>query len=58
MSVLPTPALLAPPRSLPHSVRVADYRTDVTARLRVACAHLPPAGFAALVEDICAIKGR
>lgn len=48
-------ALLGAPSS---SVRMADCRADVTARLHGVCSHLPPAVFAEVVEEICALKLR
>ena len=45
-------------RHLAPEVRLARLTADVAARLRPACAAMPPARFDALVQDIVRLKLR
>ena len=55
----PTPAYTpAVDRHLAPAARLAHLTADVAARLRPVCAAMPPADFAALVEDIARLKLR
>jgi hypothetical protein len=45
-------------RHLAPEVRLARLTADIAARLRPACAAMPPATFDALVEDIARLKLR
>ena len=45
-------------RHLAPEVRLARLTDDIAARLRPACAAMPPAAFDALVEDIARLKLR
>jgi hypothetical protein len=55
----PTPAYTpAVDRHLALEVRLARLTADVAARLRPACAAVPPADFDALVDDVVRLKLR
>jgi hypothetical protein len=57
MSLPPTASLAAAHTQGAASLETA-LRADVAERLRRVCADMPPTDFAALVEDICAMKLR